>query len=139
MSPISARSDSMPAQLVARTWYGKTAVEGQQLTGIILGVCIFVALLVVGCWGYNRNRKRTRAKEEKLAQQKRWYEAELRRESAMGHVDEHGNPSTTPLPRSLVLGDGGVGDPLARGLDVPPEYEEPAVPLRTLSPGGRAR
>lgn len=98
--------------------------------GIAIGVAIALALAVSGSWAMYRQRRRREAAEASQERQKRWYEAELRRDNiaAVAAADEQAREQALgidELHRDTRTG-------RVREEDPPPSYEGPAVPLRNL-------
>ena len=118
--------------LLSRNSYYHDSPGGPGIIGAIaIGVAIALALAVSGSWAIYRERRRREAAAASQERQKRWYEAELRRDNiaAAAAADEQAREQALGMDELHRDGQTGRG----REEDPPPSYEGPAAPLRSLS------
>jgi hypothetical protein len=121
MPVLQPPSHLLPRQ--SNTYYYNSVGGPGPLAGIVIGLVIVIAVVGFGACALNRQRKRRRETEARLERQRKWYEADMQRERAAAANIADENASG----RASVGGAARVDDP-------PPQYEGPAVPLRTLDP-----
>jgi hypothetical protein len=128
MPVLQPPSHLLPRQ--SNTYYYNSVGGPGPLAGIVIGLVIVIAVVGFGACALNRQRKRRRETEARLERQRKWYEADMHREraAAANIADENARREVDELGgRASVGGAARVDDP-------PPQYEGPAVPLRTLDP-----
>jgi hypothetical protein len=123
------------SNLISRCYYCSTPGGPGVPAAIAVGLVIAIALAAAISWGVYRQRRRSRANEASLERQKRWYDAELRRENiaAAAAADEQARGQALGPDEIHRDTRAGTGTRSAREQEPPPSYEGPAVPLRNLN------
>jgi hypothetical protein len=128
MPVLQPPSHLLPRQ--SNTYYYNSVGGPGPLAGIVIGLVIVIAVVGFGACALNKQRKRRRETEARLERQRKWYEADMQREraAAANIADENARREVDGLGGHASVGGA------AREDDLPPPYERPAVPLRTLDP-----
>jgi hypothetical protein len=131
MPVLQLSTHLLPRQ--SNSYYYNSVGGPGPIAGIVIGLIIVIALAVFGGCTLNRQRKRRRENEARLERQRKWYEADMQRERAAAAVTADENARREVDGLDGLDGRADVGE-VARVSDPPPQYEGPAVPLRTLNP-----